>query len=261
MTTTIGLLGDTHGNTGWTLQMLGEFKRAGITRIYQLGDFGLWQGHEGQKFLFKVNRDLRQNNQKMYVTLGNHENYVLAEALRPVTSGEDTGWLWNPQYPNILFAPRVHRFEIEGVSFLSVGGANSIDREWRIEGISWWAEEQISYGDVLRAVDGGSAQVMLTHECPNVVNLFPNGSTNSWSVEGLVYAEKSRIAMQNIVDEVQPELLFHGHYHFYADHTTTVFIDNQPAYDIRTVGLNRDTSLENIGKLTLPDMKFDLIQY
>jgi predicted phosphodiesterase len=261
MTIKIGLLGDIHCNTGWTIRMLGEFKRAKITRIYQLGDFGLWQGDKGQKFLFKVNRDLRRNGQKMYVTLGNHENYVLAQALQLIEIGEDAGWLWNPQYPNILFAPRVHRFEIEGVSFLSVGGANSIDREWRIEGESWWPEEQISYGDILQATNGGHAQVMLTHECPKAVNLFPNGSINSWSVDGLVYAEKSRIAMQHVVDEVRPELLFHGHYHFFADHKTTRFIDNKPAYDIRTVGLNRDTTLENIGILSLPDMKFELIQY
>jgi hypothetical protein len=48
------LLGDTHGNTGtpmWMHQVFDRARRVKADRILQLGDFGVWPGQQGGRFL------------------------------------------------------------------------------------------------------------------------------------------------------------------------------------------------------------------
>lgn len=73
--THIGIAGDWHGNTWHAIQSLNEFDARGIKTIIQLGDFGIWSGQAAAVFIQKIERTLKKNNQKLYVVLGNHENY------------------------------------------------------------------------------------------------------------------------------------------------------------------------------------------
>lgn len=118
----VGVLGDTHGDTGWTLDVLDRFAEAGITHVLQLGDFGIWPNHES--FLRKVNNRLVRNSQVLAVTLGNHENY--ARIAKAVPSEEAPGWMILQGYRSILIAPRVHHFTWAGREILSVGGGTRL---------------------------------------------------------------------------------------------------------------------------------------
>lgn len=255
----VGVLGDTHGDTGWTLDVLDRFAEAGITHVLQLGDFGIWPNHES--FLRKVNNRLVRNSQVLAVTLGNHENY--ARIAKAVPSEEAPGWMILQGYRSILIAPRVHHFTWAGREILSVGGGNSIDRYGRTPGVTWWAEEQITMGDVYRAAEADEASLMLTHDCPDGVPLFGGHKAGSdarflFGDAGVAYAQESRRALRAITDVVQPELLLHGHYHFYADHTLTLEAGDS-TYAMRTVGLARDGMKKSCALLDLDTLELSIL--
>ena len=263
MTTRIGIAGDWHGSKEWALARVEDFHDAQILTILHLGDFGIWHDEEGQDYLFSLNALLESFGMKIRVTLGNHENYVMVSALVTITEGDDAGWQFSPELPNILYATRGLRWEWEGVSFVSLGGANSIDRFGRVEGMNWWAEEQIGYGDIMRTTMGGHAEIMVTHDCPEGVPLFGSHRTSDdeWSIEAMAYGSHSRDDLRVAVDVVKPELLFHGHYHHYLDLNTELVDAEGESYMLHTIGLDKDGEANNIGILELPSKKFTILDY
>jgi hypothetical protein len=255
--TQIGVAGDWHANTGWSGIALQIFANHGIKHILHLGDFGFWPGNNGKRYRHKVNKRLRDNEQTLYVTLGNHEDYSYTNRLKPHPTLP--GWRYNPSEPHILVAERGTRWEWEGVSFVSLGGANSIDYDGRIRDVSWWTDEQIQLDDIMKTIMGGHADIMLTHDCPTGVNLFAGRGFNPWPVPNLRYAQKSRDALRQAVDGVKPELLLHGHYHFLADHYSTLH-DGVEEYALHSIGLDMDSTPENLAILSLPDKTLELIK-
>lgn len=264
MTTLIGIAGDWHGDQNWALARLQDFRASDVKLILHLGDFGIWQDVDGDSYLSTMNTALADNGQHILVTLGNHENYTMVGALVTITGGQFAGWQFNPELPRILYATRGQRWEWEGVSFVSLGGANSIDRFTRQEGINWWSEEQISYGDVMRTADGGYADVFLSHDCPSGVPLFDEGHDTQvvgakWSEAALTYAAHSRESLRAAVDDVKPGVLFHGHYHHYLDLHTELTDWNGEDYTLHSVSMGMNDQPNNIGVLELPSKEFTLI--
>jgi hypothetical protein len=270
MNTLIGLAGDWHGNRGWARLRLLDFAVAGVKTIFHLGDFGIFPGNSARKYIHRLNGILRENDQELLVTLGNHEDYVQVSAMKPVTDGQWAGiTVYNPDYPHIKYFKRGVAFEIEGVKFLSVGGANSIDRFYphRIPNISWWEGEQISLGDVYRSVEsaGDGVDVMLAHDAPAEVPLFDGhksgaGSSN-WSFSDLEYAQKSREALSQIIPVARPKMYLHGHYHFFADLDVPLKDWEGNEYTMRSICLDMDDNPNNIGVLELPTKEFTVLPY
>jgi Calcineurin-like phosphoesterase len=257
----VGIAGDWHSDLDWALNSLHTFKEANISVILHLGDFGIWPGANGAIYIRKLSARLIKNAQVLLVTLGNHEDYVRTAQAQPITEGEFAGWL---QFaPNILIAPRPHRWEWLGRSFVSLGGANSIDREWRTEGISWWPEEQISMGDVYRTIDGGYADIMIAHDAPLDVAIPFNhrDGENNWTTYGLNYAKESRMMMQAAVDGVRPKMFFHGHYHLSYDKFVTLGdFATDDVYTTNFIGMGMNQQKNNLGVLTLDNMDFRLLK-
>lgn len=253
----VGVAGDWHGNTSFALDVLKGFAENGITEILHLGDFGVWSDKNGVNYLLTLNTFCVKNNLTIYVTLGNHENYNIVENMVP--SPVD-GFVYLPAYTNILYATRGARWVWNNVSFLSLGGANSIDRYDRVEWVSWWAGEQITTGDMWRAMEGGYADVMLTHDCPIGVPVLGSQEGQGWSQKGLAYARSSRVALRQVVDKVKPEVLFHGHYHTYVDLYTNLW-DEDTEYTLHSIGLNQDTFYnENAGVYDTGSHSFTLLK-
>lgn len=209
--TNIGVAGDWHGNTRWAVSILEEFGRSGVRTILQLGDFGVWPGDGGQRYLDALQVALDIHDQTLYVTLGNHEDYT---QVHTVPVDEETGLKWIR--PRIALFPRPFRFEIKLTSFLSLGGAPSIDRYHRKAYKSWWPEELITPEQAQEAVDGGTVDIMLTHDAPNggtraVENILMGGG--GWPTEALAYAAEGRNLLSDAVYQIKPSMLLHGHYH------------------------------------------------
>lgn len=208
-----------------------------------------------------MNQYLNEYNQHIYITLGNHEDYQQIKSLE--YHPEYYGWLFNPTYPRILVAPRGHRWNWDGVSFVSIGGANSIDRRTRTENINWWTEEQISNKDIEDTIIGGYADIMVAHDCPDGVPLFGGhkaGKDNLWPPTSLVYAKKSRQMLRKATDIIKPNLFLHGHYHFTAKYSTTLN-DGKNDYTLNSLGFSSDNMKENIALLSLPELELEYIKY
>jgi hypothetical protein len=114
-----------------------------------------------------------------------------------------------------------------------LAGAFSIDRDMRTEGISWWADEELSYKELECAIDLYALmkpRFVLSHEAPEKAS-----KVLLYDLQGPYFAEKlacsgSRTsqALQVMLDIHQPEKWIFGHYHvdkkFYVPGFDTEFI-------------------------------------
>jgi len=202
---TIMLVGDTHANLDHIEEMAIEAVRLGITDLYQLGDFGFTLTDD---FFKKVTEIMSDRSLTIHWIDGNHDNHDLIRSW-PTRPGES---FWVSDC--IEYLPRGYRWEIEGVSFLAMGGAVSIDRDRRTEGVSIWYGEHISYAEAELAVNGGHADIILSHDVP----FGPlEEELNSYRVPYQEAAEGNRKTLLAIVDVVRPSLIAHGHYHYRYD--------------------------------------------
>lgn len=249
----LGVMGDVHSHAPWTLQAIERFAALGVTHILQVGDFGIWPTVTGENFLRDVNRKLLELGVLMVVVPGNHENYTrLENELRP--AAHYSSFLQLPEYDGILFAARGQRWNWDNTDFCALGGANSINKDSLVPFVSWWPQESISLGDVYRTVDGGRADIMLTHEVPDGVPIVQDLSHHSkdrgWSPEALGYAHDSRAMLRQAVDAVQPELLIHGHYHVFVDLDVEFgVLGTDESYSMRSVCLDMEETPGNMALL------------
>lgn len=81
------------------------------------------------------------------------------------------GKVWRQeQYPNLLFAKDGEIFDFDGLRYLVIGGAYSVDKFYRLSrGLSWWPDEQPSEeikAFVEQQIREKSFDVVLSHTCP-----------------------------------------------------------------------------------------------
>ena len=99
---------------------------------------------------------------------GNHENHAALDSY-PVE--EWHGGKIHRITDSIIHLMRGQIFNIEGTTFFTFGGAESTDKEYRTENLSWWARELPSaaeYEEALLNLDkcGGKVDYILTHCAP-----------------------------------------------------------------------------------------------
>lgn len=195
--------GDFHGSEGWANRLVQYAKAHRIETILQVGDFGYWpHTSSGQRFLRGLSECLVENDVQLYWVDGNHENFDALTEAGAFRAEQPT-----ETHPHITYLPRGYRWEWGGTSFVALGGAASIDKEYRIEGSSWWHQEMISMADAERAVEGGYADVMVTHDSPMEVVPIPNLKMDHRA------SNQNRETLRKVVEVVTPKLLLHGHYH------------------------------------------------
>lgn len=102
---------------------------------------------------------------------------------------------------------------IEG-NVMFIGGAFSIDRAFRTENYTWWADEELSNGDLNRMMDiylEHKPEIMVTHECPDSIamQVFP-------FMKG-EYPSRTRQAFEGMWDMHKPKLWIYGHWHHSVD--------------------------------------------
>jgi len=109
---------------------------------------------------------------RLFCIHGNHEN-------RPqnIPSYKETDFcggrvLYEPEYPDILFAIDGEVYELDSYRCIVIGGAYSVDKFYRLEkGYCWWLDEQPSPEIKARvekklATIGNEVDIVLTHTCP-----------------------------------------------------------------------------------------------
>ncbi len=207
----IGVAGDWHGNTAWAVRAVrrmgallpGDGRRV----IVHLGDFGIWPGPEGHDYLSRLDAALTAAGAELWFVDGNHEDFTQLARLRPGPDGREqvTGRIWH--------LPRGYRWRWHGREWLALGGAVSLDRAGRTEGINWWPEEEITRAQAGSVIAAGRADVMVTHECPaGVKHSFPP-PPSWWSPADLRRSDAHRALLREVVLAVRPRWLMHGHLH------------------------------------------------
>lgn len=215
----IAFVGDVHGQSYATADIIKYCGEKGVSFVIQLGDFGYkfqpW-------FLQAVSSELVAQGVLMLFIPGNHDD---REYLRRCAQGVP------PDEPfrvadNLWCLPAGYRWEWRGVSFVALGGAHSIDRAFREMYISMWPDEEISAADAEKTVAGGHADVMITHDCPSGIDIpgliQPGGPHPKMVVtldREIPAAQQHRELLRRIVDVVQPFESWCGHYHVRHDET------------------------------------------
>lgn len=205
----VAFAGDWHADTIYADQILESIRdRAQV--VLHTGDFGY---HFADLDLDAFQRSAERVGMKIMFVDGNHENFdrLLSYPIDPVSGVRMLR-------PDVWHLPRGFRWTWSGLRFLALGGAPSVDKAWRREGLSWWTQETITDADAYRAVEGGRADIMVCHDTPagyDIPGLLPEGT---FPAQAYVEAAEHRRLLRRIVDEVQPKFLWHGHYHsFYQD--------------------------------------------
>jgi hypothetical protein len=243
--------GDWHANTAWAasvLRMLPELLPEQSPRIIvHAGDFGVWRTRHGEAYLNTLDASLVRKDAIILFVDGNHEDWPLLHEI----AGEV-----DPQQPvairnTIWWLPRGYRWTWHGRTWLAVGGAVSVDRSCRREGVDWFPEEEITEAQHRRITAAGRADVMICHDTPIRVPLRLPPPPRHWAAQDLARSDRHRERLQDIVDVVRPTHLIHGHYHL--EHDTTVHLPHGP---VVVTGLDMDGVSSNFRVLDVRTMTF-----
>lgn len=209
------LVGDIHGQ----FNVLCDQNLADCD-VYQVGDFGLGFGtkHSDHLQMKHLNRFAQKHNINFFAIRGNHDNPVFWQE-------PEMNKNFNEQYSNIKLIPDYTYKTIAGKKVLFIGGATSIDRKQRVQGLSYWRDESLA--EPTSALD--KCDIVISHTCPS---RFPVTPTEKDSIvdyyarfDSHLYSDikREREIMDRIMDEVSPNEWYFGHFHLArADQTDGV---------------------------------------
>ena len=205
----VALIGDTHANIWWTTKIIENLALDGIRVAVQLGDFGWWPSR--REFALKVSDRAQSCRVEFLFIDGNHEHHT---DLRSCALEHDPdGKLSRPVQlePNLWYIPRGFSWGWGGVRFTGLGGAYSIDCDYRVLGFDHFKQETPTRQEIERAVNTGSADVLLTHDHPDLGYRL-HGSPGLAAHHELA-SQKVRQDLAKVVRALTPEVVVHGHWH------------------------------------------------
>lgn len=205
------LLGDIHGR----FQLADRFYNAiieehgeeNIDLLIQVGDFGFWPRLEVMQAWPRT-----FGHRAVFVD-GNHEDHETLRRLQEPDWGmeEPPSKEWLQTMEAWEYMPRG---TIEN-GILYIGGAHSIDYRFRMRGVDWFPEENISYEDQERVFDaidayGGPQKIhtVISHDCPASFNVL-----EACSITGRELVGGNRKFLEAVRSYVRPDYWFFGHYH------------------------------------------------
>ncbi len=176
----IHITGDIHGAIFERFNpeaMPGEDTWGPDDKLIVLGDFGAIFYPKTDKFDRErqlEKKKLEYLESKPYEILfidGNHENFdrLFNETVEEDRYGEKV----RRAGKNVFWLQRGRIYAIEGKTFFCMGGAYSVDKAWRQEGISWWPQEVPTEEECQAAKDNlissyRRVDYILTHTCPQI---------------------------------------------------------------------------------------------
>ena len=109
-------------------------------------------------------------------------------------------------------------FEIEGKTIFTFGGATSIDRDYRIEGKEWWAQELPAYEELDEGFAnlkryGNKVDYVITHSCGQRALMYPQLRIAA----GIKTACPESHMLSNFEDFVDFKHWYFGHFHIDAE--------------------------------------------
>jgi len=216
--------GDIHGSLD-ILKLTARYWPEGrtLTRddyLVVLGDFGLlWSVPASEAEAFWLDWLEARPWTTLFVD-GNHENHDLLDGLE-VTSWKGGQVHVVPDHSHIIHLMRGQVYDVgDHGTWFTFGGARSHDRQWRVEGRSWWAREMPSLEEYERglarlAEAGWSVDYVFTHDTTTsrLTRAMP------WFVGYHGHAPEADeltdylMAVDDRLDEVRLRAWYCGHYH------------------------------------------------
>lgn len=181
----IRFIGDVHGRYE-------PYKRliADVPASIQLGDMGV-----GFRRKSGPNVGEAYGNPPHYAMVAGNHRFIRGNHDAPAACQTHSQWIPDGTVENDM---------------MFIGGALSIDKEWRHEGYDWWPDEELSIAELNILVDVYAAtkpRIMVTHDCPEVAAMALMNRTK------LDYPSRTRQAFQSMFEVHQPEKWLHGHWH------------------------------------------------
>ncbi|ROQ37064.1 calcineurin-like phosphoesterase family protein [Frondihabitans sp. PhB188] len=217
------IAGDWHNDITWLMNVFPRARRASPASrtLLHLGDIeigGHGDTHRAAVLNFIDERCRGNGIDRVLVTPGNHDNWDRITQKRAWRLG-----LPAPLSEYVWVLPRGYRFTIGDKTFMSFGGAASVQSVVD-EGKNWWPAEVAPNDEYEAAGAAGFADVMLTHEAinggPDRIEDIIHGKANGrWFPERLEASERSRALTTALFDAVRPGLLLHGHMHARGEKT------------------------------------------
>jgi len=180
------IIGDVHGKTGTYQKIIRRMPDG--QRSIQIGDMGLGFPDAGLHKMPDEHKWFRGNHDDPEKCRANY-NYL-----------GDYGFL-----------------EADNLFYLA--GAFSIDREWRIEGRSWWRDEELSYEDLNRALDlykEKKPRYVISHEAPSDAGrtlLYGLTKDPYFLAKNECCNSRTAQALEAMFEAHQPKEWVFGHYH------------------------------------------------
>ena len=223
----IYITGDTHGEVSRFSELHTQYQLTEEDTLIVAGDFGCifglgWRDEHKLDTLAKL----------PYTILfldGNHECFP------KIFSYPEEMWNGGRVHrirSNVLHLMRGQVYELEGVSFFTMGGGYSIDQMLRIPGRSWWPEEMPSdeeYDEAWANLQkhGNKVDVIISHAAPEeTMQMFVQTGVISHR-----YLQEGRL---NVFLENVRLTVEHKHYYFGHMHIDKRLFRNQTAlfYDV-----------------------------
>ena len=209
----IYITGDTHGEFKHRFNTENFPEQKEMSKddyVLICGDFGgVWDvGWESKHEKYWLDWFEERSYTLLFID-GNHENF---EQLNSYPVDEWNGGKVHFVESDIIHLMRGQVYDIDGTIFFTFGGAYSIDKMYRTEGISWFPEEMPTAEEYeegwnnLENVDF-SVDYILTHSAPREV------------AAAMGYGEMSdgeialRQYLQRVADEADFEAWYFGHFH------------------------------------------------
>lgn len=209
------LISDIHGNHNLYITYT-----AGVHSSIQLGDFGFGFFQQLQSVVDECLEDRYPNHRFIR---GNHDNPDLCKAS-----------------PNYLGDYGV--IETTTTKIFYVSGANSIDRQYRIENRDWWRNEELNYCQMdaaLQLYTQEKPEYVVSHECPAFVvsQIHPASQ---------VRPSNTQFFLESLYRTHEPRGWWFGHHHrdkiIRTDKTVFTCINMDSYLDVEELGNFKDGS-------------------
>ncbi len=215
-TVKVAFVGDTHGQIRDAQFAVDFANREGADLIIQLGDFGY-------DFSTDFMKQWVLANMPVYFLRGNHDStgWIRSRNGNRLTVDPKSDGGPVEVADNVHYLPDGARLKIGDSRVAVLGGAVSIDRHMRVDGVSWWHDETTSMQAVADLVNVNvfahmqtapeSVDVMLCHDCPTgpkQLDAHLDGYKSDPASDG------NRKLLRHAFDHLKPSQVWHGHFHY-----------------------------------------------
>lgn len=211
------LTGDTHGNFNRINYFCQRFETTKDDILCILGDAGI------NYYLGKKDYMLKQLLRDMPITFfcihGNHEERPYNIQTYKIMDWNGGKVYYEEEFPNLLFAMDGEIYNINGKSCLVIGGAYSVDKDYRLSnGWAWFKDEQPSK-EIMKYVERQinkqrKFNLVLTHTCP--INTEPKHMFLA-GIDQASVDKTTELFLQRVANWIDFDAWYFGHFHGHWD--------------------------------------------